>query len=166
MSIIIVAAMGRKDRVIGNKGELPWDAIPEDMKHFRKLTLFQTVLMGRKTWESIGSRPLLSRKENIVLTRDEKFVAEGATVMHDCDSVLQLSRTRTIFVIGGAEIYSMLIPFAEFMFITQVHGDFSGDTYFPCVDLFAWKIVNCQIYLKSETNPYYLKVRTFERLRA
>lgn len=130
---------------IGFKNNLPWgDPIPAYMLRFKALTLGKTVLMGRKTWESLPEkyRPLPGRR-NIVLTRDKEYVAENATTVYDFDprvkpSILQ-SGNEEVFVIGGREIYKMFEQLASFMYITKVDGEFEVDTYFPHYNRAGWK---------------------------
>ncbi len=123
-----VVAMA-SDRAIGLRQAIPW-RLPEDMKLFRRLTTGHPILMGRRTWESLG-RPLPGR-QNIVLTRDLHYAAEGATVIH---SLAELSKIELmdaeIMVIGGAEIYAHLLPQMERLHVSEVEGSFEADTYFP-----------------------------------
>ncbi len=117
------------NRAIGKDNGIPW-RLPEDMRTFKRLTMGHPILMGRKTWESLG-RPLPGR-QNIVLTRSAGFRAEGAVVIRDLSglSALELQDTE-IMVIGGAQIYSLLLPHMEKLYVSEVHGDFAADTFFP-----------------------------------
>lgn len=118
-----------KNNQIGINNQLPWH-ISEDLKYFRQTTSGKTVLMGRKTFESIG-RPLPNRK-NIVLTRDMNFSAEGVTVIHTLEDALELCKLEAeIFIIGGGEIYSLFLPYADYLYITLVDKVINGDTDFP-----------------------------------
>lgn len=118
-----------KNNQIGINNELPWH-ISEDLKYFRQTTSGKTVLMGRKTFESIG-RPLPNRK-NIVLTRDMNFNPEGVTVIHSFDEALALCKAEEdLFIIGGGEIYSLFLPYADYLYITLVDKVIDGDTDFP-----------------------------------
>ncbi|WP_054740018.1 dihydrofolate reductase [Cellulosilyticum ruminicola] len=124
---IIVATS--KNNQIGINNQLPWH-ISEDLKYFRTITSGKTVLMGRKTFESIG-RPLPNRK-NIVLTRDSNFAPEGVSVVHSLDEALEICKTEEeIFIIGGGEIYSLFLPYADYLYITLVDKVINGDTDFP-----------------------------------
>lgn len=141
MKIILVAAVG-KNRELGNGNRLPWGKpIPADMKHFRELTLGKTVVMGRKTWDSIPPlfKPLPGREENIVLTRDKSFIARGATIAHTIDVLIELAKARDLYVIGGAEIYAAFESYASEMIITVVDGNFPATVYFPKYDKHAWR---------------------------
>lgn len=123
---LIVAAS--KNNQIGIDNKLPWH-ISEDLKYFRKTTQGHTVLMGRKTYESIG-RPLPNRT-NIVLTRDKNFSAEGVSVIHSFEEGLKLCENDDVFIIGGGEIYSLFLPYADYLYITLVDKVIEGDTAFP-----------------------------------
>lgn len=124
---IIVATS--KNNQIGINNQLPWH-ISEDLKYFRLTTSGKTVLMGRKTFESIG-RPLPNRK-NIVLTRDMSFAPEGVSVVHSLEEALEICKAQEeIFIIGGGEIYSLFLPYADYLYITLVDKVINGDTDFP-----------------------------------
>jgi dihydrofolate reductase len=124
--ITLIAACS-KNRVIGNENKLIWN-IPGDLKRFKELTTGHTVLMGRKTFESIG-RPLPNRR-NVILTRDKEFKAEGCLVYSDLKEVLELFGN-DLFIIGGEQIYKQTIGYADFIELTLVHKEFEGDAYFP-----------------------------------
>jgi dihydrofolate reductase len=132
--ISIVVAVARESGVIGNNGRLPWQGqLPSDMKRFRELTTGHTVVMGRKTWDSIPTkfRPLPDRR-NIVMTRQSGFSAEGAEVIHSFEEILKFAEgTENIFIIGGAEIYQKGLEIADQICITYVDGIFAGDAVFP-----------------------------------
>lgn len=117
------------DRAIGIRQSIPW-RLPEDMKLFKRLTMEHPILMGRKTWESLG-RPLPGR-QNIVLTRDTSFTAEGATVIHSVDELAGLElMDREVMVIGGAQIYAHLLPKMQKLYVSEVQGEYAADTWFP-----------------------------------
>ncbi|MBE6410913.1 MAG: dihydrofolate reductase [Akkermansia sp.] len=117
------------DRAIGIRQSIPW-RLPEDMKLFKRLTMGHPILMGRKTWESLG-RPLPGR-QNIVLTRDTSFTAEGATVIHSVDELAGLElMDREVMVIGGAQIYAHLLPKMQKLYVSEVQGEYAADTWFP-----------------------------------
>ncbi len=117
------------DRAIGLRQAIPW-RLPEDMKLFRRLTTGHPILMGRRTWESLG-RPLPGR-QNIVLTRDRSYAAEGATVIHSPAELAGLElMDAEVMVIGGAEIYALLLPQMARLHVSEVAGSFEADTYFP-----------------------------------
>lgn len=126
-SISLVVAMDEAG-VIGRAGALPW-RLPEDLKHFRRLTLGKTVLMGRKTWDSLG-KPLDGRR-NWVLSRDASFRPAGAQVFATLDAALAAHRDGELVVIGGAELYRQVLPLARTIHLTRVHAHVEGDTVFP-----------------------------------
>jgi dihydrofolate reductase len=134
--IYIVAAIARNG-VIGARGKLPWH-LPEDLQHFKKLTLGHPVIMGRRTWESLG-KPLPGR-ENIVITRTPGFEAAGASVAASLAAAVALCAGEPVaFVIGGAEIYAAALPIADGLVLTEIQQDFEGDTRFPQWDRNAWR---------------------------
>ncbi len=140
MKLALIAAIS-ENNCIGKQGKLPWN-IPEDMKHFKDLTLGHTVLMGRKTWESLPPkfRPLPQRK-NIVITRDQAYqVPEGVVVCQSITQVLEQFSNDIVLVIGGAEIYKQTIDIADTLYITHVHKHVDGDAFFPPIDHKQWKV--------------------------
>jgi dihydrofolate reductase len=158
--IALVAAMGR-DRVIGVGNRLPW-RLPADMKHFRALTLGKTVLMGRKTFQSIG-KPLAGRN-NIVITQDRLFNAEGVRVAHSIDEALALTTGEAeVMVIGGASFYAQLLPRAERLYLTEIHHSFVGDAFFPAWDPAAWRETAREDHGPDHANPYAYSFVTLER---
>lgn len=128
MGEIVLVVAAADNGVIGAGGRIPWH-ISADMKHFKALTLGKTVVMGRKTWDSLPIKPLPGR-DNIVISRDVAFVAPGARVMTLPDGALPGLPDGDIMVIGGGEIYARFLPFATRIELTQVHGDFAGDAFF------------------------------------
>lgn len=133
--ISLIVAMD-ENRLIGRGGQLPWK-LPNDLKHFKALTLGKTVLMGRKTWDSLG-KPLPQR-ENWVLTRDANFSATGCRKFHDLKTALTAHRGGELMVIGGAELYRQTLPLAQRLYLTQVHAQLQGDTWFPDLDRAHWR---------------------------
>lgn len=140
--IILVAAIA-KNNVIGRENDLPW-YLPEDLKRFRKLTTGKTVLMGRRTFDSIMKRlgkPLPNRK-NVVVTRDKNFNApEGVEIYHSLDEALAKYRSEDLFIIGGGQIYKQTIDKADALYITHVDKVIEGDVYFPEIEPARWKKV-------------------------
>lgn len=134
--IYVVAAVSRNG-VIGANGKLPWH-LPEDLKHFRKLTLGHPVIMGRRTWDSLGNA--LPGRENIVVTRSANRDTPGASVAVSVEAAVALCAGEPIaFVIGGAEIYAAALPLASGLVLTEIHQDYEGDARFPAWDPQAWK---------------------------
>lgn len=132
MTISIIVAMSQ-NRVIGKNNQIPWH-ISEDLKRFKQITMGNPIVMGRKTFESIG-KPLPGR-ENIVLTKNKNFSPSGVSIIHNFDEILtKESISHEIFVIGGAEIYRETFPYCNKIYLTKILKDVEGDTYFPITDL-------------------------------
>jgi dihydrofolate reductase len=126
--LILVAAVARNG-VIGKNGGIPWQ-LPADLQHFKRLTLGHPILMGRRTWESLG-RPLPGRR-NIVITRQQNWRAEGAEHAESLPAALQrVAGDELAFVIGGAQLYAQALPLADGLELTEIDHDFDGDTRFP-----------------------------------
>lgn len=136
----IIAAIG-DNRELGKNNTLLWH-IPQDMKRFKALTTGHTVIMGRKTYESIGI-PLPNRT-NIIITNDKKFTAPGCIIAHSLDEAIQKSKDTETFIIGGASIYSQAIDRADKLYLTKVKGTFDADTYFPDYSRFSTVVSNVQ----------------------
>lgn len=128
--LVIVAAMAKRDRLIGKDGGLPW-RFPEDLRFFKRITLGHAVIMGRKTYEEV-KKPLPDRR-NIVISRRSDFEAPGCEVVTSLDEAIRKARETDPEprIIGGAEIYKQALPHTTTMYITEVAGEYSGDTYFP-----------------------------------
>lgn len=123
-----VVAMA-EDRAIGLNNTMPW-SLPDDLKLFKRLTMGHPILMGRKTWDSLG-RPLPGR-QNIVLTRSRDFQAEGAIVIHDIAELESIElQAPEVMVIGGAQIYTLMLPHMQGIYVSEVAGQWQADTWFP-----------------------------------
>jgi len=134
--VYLVAAVAANG-VIGSEGRLPWH-LPEDLKHFKRLTLGHPVVMGRKTWESLGKA--LPGRENIVVTRSPGYEAADAHVAASLEAALALCAGESVvFVIGGAELYAAALPLADGLVLTEIHRDYPGDVRFPAFDRAAWR---------------------------
>lgn len=135
MVISIIVAIGN-NRVVGINNSLPWK-LPADMEHFKQLTLGKPVIMGQKTFESIG-KPL-SGRINIILTRDRNFKPEGCIVAHSIEEALNAAKgSNEVMIAGGVSIYAQFLPLADRMYLTLVEGDFKGDAFFPEFDYNDW----------------------------
>lgn len=147
--VALVAAMSWPGRVIGAGGKLPW-SIPEDMKHFRALTTGHAIIMGRKTYESIGQR--LPKRTNIVLSRDMGLSIDGCYTAHLLDEALAFAWAADDdpMVIGGAEIYAQALPKVTVMHITKVFREVEGDTFFPEVDWSEWALTDADQEKESD----------------
>jgi dihydrofolate reductase len=157
--IVLIAAVARNG-VIGRDGALPW-RLPEDLKRFKRLTVGKTVLMGRKTWDSLG-RPLPERA-NWVLTRDASFKPEGASVFGTLDEALNAARGRELVVIGGAELYRQTLHLATRLELTEVEAEVAGDTHFPDYDPAQWPVVHDEPHAADERHA--LAYRFVTRVR-
>lgn len=134
-TITLVAAMGR-NRAIGLDGKMPWH-IPAELKHFKQVTMGRAILMGRKTWESIG-RPLPGR-QNIVISRNSGFVANSADVADSLQGAIRLATSDEIMVIGGGQLYALAMPMAARMVLTLIDLEPRADTWFPEWDAAEWQ---------------------------
>ena len=150
MKITLVAAIA-SNNVIGKENSLPWN-IPEDLKRFKQMTSGHTILMGRKTFDSIG-RPLPNR-QNIVMTKDENFEKEGIKVINDFDEALELIKesNEDVFVIGGSKIYELFEPVANTLAITRILKDFEGDAFFPDINWDLWQIEKEENFFDEKSN--------------
>jgi dihydrofolate reductase len=161
--ISLIVAMAQNG-VIGRDNSLPW-RLPEDLKRFRAFTLGKPILMGRKTFESIG-RPLPERT-NLVLTRDRGWFAHGVIVVHSVSEALaQAGASAELVTIGGAEIYRLLLPLARRLYLTHVHADLPGDITFPEFDSTQWADLECSSQPADEEHAYPLTFMTLERRNA
>lgn len=169
-----------REGAIGFEGTMPWH-LAEDLKHFKNLTISHPVVMGRKTWESLGEkyRPLQNR-DNIVISRDQRYRAAGATVVDSLDSALDLARQESIpddgierneiWVIGGSEIFRQALPFAAKAFVTEIDAEYEADTFAPPIKELvrdgAWKIESETGWMKPAKDDDIAGYRfiTYERL--
>lgn len=155
--VVAVASNG----IIGRDGRLPWQ-LPADLARFKKLTMGKAVLMGRRTWESIG-RPLPGR-DNIVITRQKDYVAQGCQVAHSLGSALRTaSDAEEIMIIGGAGLYEEALPLAGRIEMTRVHGEIPGDTRFPWFNQSEWQEVRRIEREADQDNAWPISFITLER---
>ncbi|MFB4260103.1 dihydrofolate reductase [Niallia circulans] len=148
---------------IGKDNGLPWH-LPADLRHFKRTTTGKTIVMGRKTFDSMGG-PLPNRK-NVVLTRSRSFQAEGAEVIHSPDDVLQLSKQEAIYVIGGAEIFALLWDICDKHIVTVIDEKFEADTFVPPLSEQEWELVETVPGPIDEKNRYPHEYRTYVRKQA
>ncbi|MDX1443100.1 MAG: dihydrofolate reductase [Gammaproteobacteria bacterium] len=154
MRIAMIVAMG-DNRGIGKDGGMPWH-LPADLKHFRELTMGKPIIMGRRTYESIG-KPLEGR-ENIIVTRDPNFSVDGATVVNSfkdgLDAALKAADgVDEVMVIGGATLYTAFLPHAKKLYITEIKQSFDADTHFPPLN-FGWEETSRVSHEADDKNPY------------
>lgn len=142
---------------IGKDGQLPW-YLPNDLKFFKQTTTGHTILMGRKTFESMGKKPLPNRS-NLVLTRQKDYKATGVTVINN----LHTKPTEDIYIIGGSEIYKQFLPEADILIRTKIKGSFNGDTFFPSVKWDEWELVEETEGIVDEKNKYEHRFQKFRR---
>ena len=153
---IIVATS--KNNVIGDSNKLIWH-LPADLKRFKEITTGHPIVMGRKTYESIG-RPLPNRR-NIIITRDEQYQVDGCEVVNSIEESLLLTNN-DCFIIGGGEIYKQSLPIAQQIFMTVIDEDFDGDTNFPELDK-SWYVSSKVNYQQDEKNPHNYSFILYER---
>lgn len=160
MIISIIAAMDR-NRLIGNNNQLPWH-LPADFAHFRSVTMGKPVIMGRKTYESIG-KPLPGRT-NIVLSRNPDLQIEGVICVTSFeDAIAAVFDEEEIMIIGGSSIYEMLMPIVNRMYLTFVDAQFDGDAWFPDFEENQWQETESAIHQADDRNLYNCRFVTFER---
>ncbi len=161
--ISIIVAMDR-NRLIGSNNGLPW-RLPADLKHFKAITLGKPVIMGRKTYESIG-RPLPER-QNIVVSRTAGFSAPGCTAVTSADAALDAAGdVPEIMVIGGAQLYTQLLPQVQRIYLTQIDAAFDGDAWFPDLDAALWHETAREDHAPDERNPYAYSFVVLEHKRS
>jgi dihydrofolate reductase len=158
--VSLIVAMAHNG-VIGRDKALPW-RLPEDLKRFKAATLGKPILMGRKTFESIGRA--LPGRANLVLTRDRDWSAPAVQVVHSVEEALKVAGAAAeLVVIGGAEIYRLVMPFARRIYLTHVHAEIPGDTLFPDFDPTQWVDVESEAYPADERHAHPLTFMTLER---
>ena len=158
--ISLVVAMAR-NQVIGRDNTLPWH-LPEDLKHFKAVTLGKPILMGRKTFESIGKA--LPGRANLVLTRDAAWERPGVVAVRSVDEALQrCAGADELAGIGGAEVFQLLMPLATRIYLTRIEADIAGDTVFPPLDRSEWREVASRRIAADERNAYDMTFVTLAR---
>jgi dihydrofolate reductase len=161
--IKIIMAAKASNNIIGKNNNLVWH-LPADLKFFKQTTKGHTLIMGRKTFESLAN-PLPNR-QSWVITRNKEYQKEGITVFHSLESALQAGEKQgleTIFILGGGEIYKQSMGLADKMIITEVHHEFEGDTYFPEIDPKVWREVAREEHESDEKNKYNFAFVEYER---
>ncbi len=161
IKIIMVAKAS--NNVIGKDNDLIWH-LPADLKFFKQTTKGHTLIMGRKTFESLGNP--LPHRDSWIITRNEDYQSEGITVFHSLESALEAGEKKgleTVFLLGGGEIYRQSMDVADKMIITEVHHEFEGDTYFPEIDHDRWKEVSREEFAADEKNKYDYAFVHYER---
>jgi dihydrofolate reductase len=158
ITLIVAAA---ENNAIGKDNQMPWH-LPNDFKYFKKSTIDHSIVMGRKTFESIG-KPLPERR-NIVLTRDQQYNNPGIDVANSLQDVLTYCRDeREIFIIGGANIYQQALPLAQRVLLTRVHATIDGDAFFPELPSTEWELVSQEKHNKDEKHAYDYTFEVWEK---
>jgi dihydrofolate reductase len=161
ISLVVAAA---NNNVIGKEGVMPWN-LPNDLKHFKNVTWGMPVVMGRKTFDSLG-KPLAGRK-NIVITRQADWHAEGAIAVKSIEDALflvQETDTKEAMVIGGGEIFKLVFDKAKRIYLTRVDGEPEGDAFFPVIHANQWKLVSQKNYEADEKHAFNYSFQTWERI--
>ncbi|MCK4704524.1 MAG: type 3 dihydrofolate reductase [Gammaproteobacteria bacterium] len=160
MILSLIAAMD-KNRLIGKDNNLPWH-LPADLMHFKTVTMDKPILMGRKTYDSIG-RPLPGRT-NIVLTRSADVQIKGVIVVNSLDEAISaVADVEELMVIGGSSIYELLLPKAQRLYLSFVDGDFEGDAWFPKFDESEWEITETKMQAPDEKNAHACRFVTYTK---
>lgn len=162
----MLAAIWAQDKngMIGRDGQLPW-RLPNDLKYFKKMTVGNILVMGRKTFEGMGARPLPDR-ETIVLTRDHSYTAENVQVVHSIEEVLDIAnqQTKPVFIAGGSKIYQLFLPYCDYLYRTIIDEVFAGDTYMSDVDWSHWKLIEKNEGVVDEKNLYKHQFEIYEKV--
>lgn len=153
----LIVAITEND-VIGSGGEMPWH-LPVDLAHFKKITIGNTIVMGRKTWDSIGRA--LPDRLNVVLTRQTDFSCDNATVIHEFQDLQKLETNGTVFIIGGGELYRIAMPSVDKLHVTRIHTSIEGDAFFPEIDASIWRCVESQLCPKDDLNSFDVTFETW-----
>jgi dihydrofolate reductase len=160
ISFIVAAS---ENNVIGKDNKLPW-CLPTDMRYFKNVTWGMPVIMGRKSFESLGKA--LKGRTNIVVTRNDKWKAEDTQAAQTVDQAIALAAqtdAKEIFIIGGAEIFRSAWPSADRIYLTLVHGNFDGDAFFPEMEQGEWNLISNRDCEPDEKNPFALSFQVWER---
>lgn len=158
----MIAAMA-KNRVIGADNQMPWH-LPADLGHFKRTTLGKPIVMGRKTYQSIGKA--LPGRLNIVVSRDQSLKLSDATVVQTCNQAVETAgQIEELMVIGGGTIYEYFLPFCHRLYLTEIDLEVAGDTYFPDYSAAAdWKLIESSAFSADEKNQYSYTFKTLDRV--
>lgn len=148
VSMIVAAS---ENGVIGKDGDMPWQ-LSADLKNFKKITTGHTIIMGRKTWESINR--LLPGRTTVIVTRQTDYQVKGAIVVNSVEAALAATEDSSPFIVGGAEVYRLAFPVVSRMYMTRVHAEIDGDTYLPEIDFSSWERVDSVSYQADDKNSY------------
>jgi dihydrofolate reductase len=158
LSLIVAIA---KNRVIGFENKMPWH-LPAELAYFKRVTMGHPIIMGRKTFESIG-RPLPGRR-NIVVSRDRAYVAAGVDVVHSLEAATATCKNENAFIIGGATLYAEALPKVDRLYITEIDASPDGDTFFPALDGREWKETSRERRERDEKNQFDVSFIVLDRI--
>ena len=152
------------NRAIGYQDSLPWRGrLPEDMHRFRQLTTGHTVVMGRKTFDSIGRA--LPERRNIVISRDDQLKLEGVELVSSFDAALESAASEEeLFIIGGGTVYALALNVADRLYVTRIEHEFAGDTFFVEIDLDQWQLTGYERYMADDDNEFSMEFMTYDRI--
>lgn len=158
--ITMIAAVS-ENYVLGKDNQLLWH-LPNDFKRFKQLTSNHTIVMGRKTLESLPG--ILPNRKHVVLTRDKTYLKEGCVVIHNLEEVKKVtSENELIYIIGGGEIYHQFLPYADTIELTRVHTSVEGDAFFPKLNPEEWQLTNSAFHPKDEKHKFDFTFETYTR---
>ncbi len=162
MKISLIVAMSM-NRVIGINNKMPWH-LSADLKRFKTITMNAPILMGRKTFESIG-KPLIGRT-NIILSRNANYQPEGCLVFDSLEMALNSAQNYgdELFVIGGMTLYKIALPIAQRLYLTDIEAEFQGDTFFPEIDLNDWNVISCERISDDASVDFNYRFLTLEKI--
>ena len=162
ISLVVAAA---SNNVIGKQGIMPWH-LPNDLKHFKNVTWGMPVIMGRKTFDSLGK--VLPGRKNIIITRQDNWKADGAVTVKSMDDALFLAKqtdAREVMVIGGGEIFKIIFDKSNRIYLTRIEAQPEGDTFFPAIDPKHWHLVSQKKHESDEKHAYNYAFETWERTK-
>jgi dihydrofolate reductase len=157
VSMIVAAS---ENGVIGKDGDMPW-RLSADLKNFKAITLGHTIIMGRKTWDSI--QRLLPGRQTVIVTRQSEFKVDGAIVVGSLEDALVATEDESPFIVGGAEIYRLALPFVTKIYLTRVHAEIEGDTWMPEVEFSQWNKLESVSHPSDEKNSHGYSFEIYEK---
>jgi len=162
MILSVIVAIGKNNEI--GKGNELLCYLPADLKHFKEITNGHTIIMGRKTFESLPKGPLPNRR-NIVISRSKDLKIEGAEVYSSLDyALIKTMNEEEVFIIGGAQIYEQIFSDADKLYLTKIHADFSdADVFFPKINYHEWREISREVHLADEKHPYSFTFLEYER---
>ena len=162
MNISIIVAI-TENNIIGWNNEMPWH-LPADLKYFRQKTTGHFIVMGRKTFESIGGGRPLPNRTSIIITSQQDYKAEGCLIAHSLDEAIAMAEGQDeLFIIGGKQIYDQALSLVNKMYLTRIHTSIDGDTSFPNYDYSQWEMTSYKEYQADEKNEYAMSFLVFEK---